>query len=476
MPSTATVWRVKRLLLPLLACAACTVVNDPFQPRQIEALRPDAGSARPELDAGLAPAPEPEPPRAPEPAADAGASCSGAELTGCELPQLAPPSCSDEQRNQGEADVDCGGPCTAPCGDGLSCTRAEDCASGFCSAAGSCAQPSCADSELNGGETDSDCGGPCPACAVGAGCGVPDDCLTRVCSDGACAAASCNDQVQNQDEVDTDCGGSCDACLPGSRCSQAADCSERVCTAQGCGEGVELCCQPARCNDGERNGNEPITDCGLAPCPLCPLQSPCTNGSQCASGRCAGGNCALPLCLDGQQNGNESDADCGGNDPQCARCRVGQECNTPADCASGSCIAGRCADCDNQQQDGDETDTDCGGRCGPCATGESCEADADCEGGVCEDDRCCGGIQADCTRCAHRLVSNITCATNGPAAQIGCEQFLQCLAENSGQCSRRLAPECSSPGAVCDPALFGGNGSPGIILADMILGTAQCLF
>lgn len=470
---------MRLLWLPLLTGAACTVVSDPFQPRVIEALSADAGA---QVDAGAQPLPAEQPPAEPvpdlaPPNPDAGPSCTGtSELAGCELPQVVPPSCSDDERNQGEADTDCGGPCATPCGDGLACTRAEDCASGFCSSGGRCALPSCGDSERNGSETDVDCGGACTPCPVAGACSVPADCATGVCTNSVCAAATCSDEVQNQDEVDVDCGGSCAPCLPGARCTQPGDCSEDVCTAQGCADGLALCCQPARCNDDVRNGTEPVIDCGLAPCPLCPLGNPCTANAQCVTNRCAGGTCALPLCLDGQQNGNESDEDCGGNDPQCRRCAVGQDCNTPADCASGSCLNGECADCDNQQQDGDETDTDCGGRCGACGVGQDCEDDADCSSGVCEDDRCCGGNQGDCTRCARRLVANINCGTNGPAGQATCEQFLQCLAENPDDCINRNDTSCTAPGAVCDPALFGGNGSPGIIVADSILGTAQCAF
>ncbi len=71
-------------------------------------------------------------------------------------------TCSDGIQNQGEAGVDCGGPCTA------------------------CA--SCNDGVQNQGETGVDCGGPCSACPT------------------------CNDGVQNQGETGVDCGGPCSPC------------------------------------------------------------------------------------------------------------------------------------------------------------------------------------------------------------------------------------------------------------------------
>ena len=53
-------------------------------------------------------------------------------------------TCSDGVQNQGEAGVDCGGPCSA------------------CAVA-----PTCSDGIQNQGEAGVDCGGPCSACAVG---------------------------------------------------------------------------------------------------------------------------------------------------------------------------------------------------------------------------------------------------------------------------------------------------------------------
>jgi hypothetical protein len=71
-------------------------------------------------------------------------------------------TCNDDIKNQGEEDIDCGGPCDA------------------------CA--TCSDGVKNQGEKDIDCGGPCDACPT------------------------CNDGIKNQAEIEIDCGGPCVAC------------------------------------------------------------------------------------------------------------------------------------------------------------------------------------------------------------------------------------------------------------------------
>ena len=101
-------------------------------------------------------------------------------------------TCSDGIQNQGEAGVDCGGPCTAcaTCNDGIQ-NQGEtgvDCG-GPCTAC-----PTCNDGIQNQGETGVDCGGPCTACPT------------------------CNDGIQNQGETGVDCGGPCTPCNTGGGC------------------------------------------------------------------------------------------------------------------------------------------------------------------------------------------------------------------------------------------------------------------
>jgi hypothetical protein len=240
---------------------------------------------------------------------------------------------------------------------------------------------------------------------------------------------SCGGGAQSGGASTLDCGASCaPACATGQRCANDGDCASQVCRASSCEPGVALCCQAASCNDGVRNGGEAGVDCGDASCGPCPLGQTCSADVHCQSGFCRSGACSTPTCDDGARGGSESDIDCGGSCPACAPSAI-------------------------------------------------CAADADCQSGACEQGRCCGDRLGDCTRCARRLVPTISCELiSDPGIVAACNAFLDCLANNPGVCSVRLAPGCSDAGGVCDHTRFGGNGGAAIVLADAILGTAQCLF
>jgi hypothetical protein len=428
-----------------------------------------------------------------EPGVDCGATCPRACSMGacesdgdCESGRCAgalcqPANCDDGVANQGEAGVDCAGPCAARCDVGDACSQASDCADGlFCpEATRRCTIVSCQDQIQNEGEVATDCGGgSCPGCPPGTPCTANTDCATGVCGeDGVCATATCTDGVKNQSETAADCGAACPGCTTGQACESSVDCQSGVCRSGGCDPGVERCCQAPSCDDGVQNGGEPSIDCGNAGCGLCPLNNPCTQNGQCASGACVGGSCQLGPCADGVTNGSETDTDCGGENPACERCAPGDTCARNQDCASGSCLDGQCAACADGVRNGNETDRDCGGSCGACEPGEECNIDTDCQSGACQDGRCCGGVLVDCTRCARRLAGALTCNANGPGAAPNCEAFLDCLADNPDVCPIRYSPGCSDdPGGVCNHTNFGGNTGPGVALADAILGTASCFF
>jgi hypothetical protein len=104
--------------------------------------------------------------------------------------QVPVPTCNDGVQNQTETDVDCGGTsgCLA-CQLGKNCLGNFDCQSSTCTS-GTCqpAAPSCTDGMQNQGETDIDCGGPnCPmSCMNGQSCVVNTDCHSNNCMAGNC--------------------------------------------------------------------------------------------------------------------------------------------------------------------------------------------------------------------------------------------------------------------------------------------------
>jgi hypothetical protein len=438
------------LLLSGLVGAACSLTGEELQPEQVvsDLGSEPSGSAGASGDPDAGGGAEPSQPQAGQ------GGCSSTEIGGCDVPLDGPPACSD----------------------------GSECASGRCEA-GRCASASCDDDARNQGESDVDCGGPCPGCPDGNDCSVEADCASGYCSAGRlCTASACDDGEANQDESDVDCGGTCGSnCVAGESCGSNDDCQSGSCGSAGCGECVARCCKAPICDDGVQNGGEPVTDCGNAACGLCPPGSPCGEDAHCESDDCGpGGLCLQRDCEDGQQGGDESDVDCGGSDPTCRRCNLGEDCNGGADCQSGSCLGGVCADCGDGIENGTESDVDCGGLCGNCAPGLDCVVDGDCQSDACEDGRCCGGLERDCTRCAERLssrVNDLTCEdTADPNASGSCRAFLACLADNE-VCTARYAPGCSdNPGGVCSSAFFGGDAAPGVVLADSILGNASCFF
>lgn len=64
---------------------------------------------------------------------DPPAAAAAPEPTMPDPEPVAEETCADGERNQDETDVDCGGSCGA-CATGDSCSKASDCASGFCTA------------------------------------------------------------------------------------------------------------------------------------------------------------------------------------------------------------------------------------------------------------------------------------------------------------------------------------------------------
>jgi hypothetical protein len=299
-------------------------------------------------------------------------------------------NCNNGIQDGDETDVDCGGSCSADCGNGQGCDSAEDCIAGVCNDDGTCEPPSCMDGVQNGDETDVDCGGECPnQCDDGDGCDEDADCVSMNCDEetGMCLppANNCSDGMQNGDETDVDCGGSCpDKCDDGEGCDDDTDCM-----SMNCDEETGTCLPPDGCSDGMQNGDETDVDCGGS-CPDdCEDGEGCEDDDDCISMDCHPGMMICQpgtSCSDGMLNGDETDVDCGGSCPD--DCEDGEDCLVGDDCISTICdpdaLTCSAPACDDGVQNGDESDLDCGGSCGnTCETGEDCNTGADCVDDVC---------------------------------------------------------------------------------------------
>ncbi len=169
-------------------------------------------------------------------------------------------TCNDGIRNFGESATDCGSVCGIGCIVGQTCTKPEDCQSGHCEAGQCWTNSSCTDDDTNGLETDLNCGGPdipglgCPRCTVGASCKNHTDCDSGFCNAaGTCEAPTtaacladescskldrCSDGEPNTLETDTDCGGPlCGPCLADATCKAPTDCVTGICSDGRCQAG-----------------------------------------------------------------------------------------------------------------------------------------------------------------------------------------------------------------------------------------------
>ena len=376
--------------------------------------------------------------------------------------------CLNDEKDDDETDVDCGGESCEPCVAGQACLVEDDCLSRICSR-GECIVESCDDGIPNGLETDVDCGGPDPECARcddGEDCEKDGDCRSNICTEaGTCGTEpTCADETANGGETDIDCGGptECPRCNVGRRCEDDSDCESNLCTPEG------RCDAIATCDDEIRNGLETDVDCGGADpdCERCDDGKDCARDGDCRSNICTdAGTCGTePTCADETANGGETDIDCGGA-TNCARCGVGRRCDEDSDCQSNLCTSdGRCdavPTCDDAIQNGSETDRDCGGPnpdCDRCRPGEFCERGSDCDSGVCSDGQCdivCGAGTADCDR---DLDNGCETSISGDVAHCGeCDNACKLShAEavcNAGSCGIEFVdgkPSCDDGWADCD--------------------------
>jgi hypothetical protein len=295
-------------------------------------------------------------------------------------------------------------------------------------------------------------------------CGSGGECLSGFCSDGLCCNGACGGSCEacnlptspgactaipaGQDPDDECPAGACNGALAcaldhGQACGAATDClsgfcSDELCCNMACGGLCEACDLPG--SEGACNpvpfGSDPDAECAAGSCDGafgCKLDSgaPCSSGSECLSGVCAG-TCQAASCGDGIVNGSET---CDPGDPATPCC-------DPQDC-DGAAPAG----------------TACGGD----PDGGGCGAAPTCDGGSLQITSCITQTQPDGTLCTPDglFCNGAEICTGGACVSPGdpCDG-----ADGDANCSEQCdeaTDTCSAPdpnGSPCDDGLF-CNGS-----------------
>ena len=150
------------------------------------------------------------------------------------------------------------------CGGTLSC---GGCSGQFRCVDNRCVPPTCSDGVQNQGETDVDCGGPCQRCAAGQHCNDRSDCTVgQACVAGLCGPCSANAECAS-DQVCR--GGSCGTCNDRLECGDGRACIAGRCLS---------CPAEAAFNECGLCGGPPISGVGST-CILgndCPSTYACT--------------------------------------------------------------------------------------------------------------------------------------------------------------------------------------------------------
>lgn len=195
----------------------------------------------------------------------------------------------DERPAECAADLDCGATTdcrTNRCVEGLCestdaapnapCSEPEG---GLCNGSGVCNPPSCDDRVANQGETDIDCGGPCGPCAAGQSCSSPADCQSGLCpaDDGVCCQTACDAPCMSCAGFKTgDASGTCAPVLlgtdPDGECrGDPLECEVAGCNGQASAPACNRMAAGAVCRgdaDPPEGGCDKPEVCGqIGPCP-----------------------------------------------------------------------------------------------------------------------------------------------------------------------------------------------------------------
>lgn len=218
-----------------------------------------------------------------------------------------PATCFDGFKNEGETDIDCGGPNCPPCASGKTCLQGPDCQSGLCCGAGVCVDSS-----------NSNCGACGNVCSGGMGCvsgscqcppnqtncgGTCADTLTDANNCGSCAHVCPSGQICQSGACVATTKGNGQPCVSGTECT-STHCADGVCCDAAC-TGVCQACSAAK--TGGINGIcAPVLD-GTDPNNACADQGAASCGT---NGFCQGGACAFypngTACTGGLCDGNGS--------------------------------------------------------------------------------------------------------------------------------------------------------------------------
>ncbi len=202
------------------------------------------------------------------------------------------------------------------------------------------------------------------------------------------------------------------------------------------------------CSDHMRNGGETDIDCGGS-CAKCNLGQQCQSSHDCQSGACGSSDlgmvCLASTCSDTVKNGNETDIDCGGN---CGKCGSNKSCVSASDCQSGICatvdMGKACAPptCSDFVRNLDESDIDCGGSCSKCLLNKACSSGSDCASTFCYRNLCV-------TSCHDGVKDfNETDVDCGGAGCSKCGEKNMCSGNSDCQSLSCVGGLCTDPGLI----------------------------
>ncbi len=353
-------------------------------------------------------------------------------------------TCINQQIDEGETDVDCGGPLCEPCENEKTCQSGTDCISGYCNDIGRCEKAPC--------QNNNDC----------------EENWTCDTTLGKCI--SCSDGVKNGDETDVDCGGSCSACEVGKACKVYSDCANGICNNTVCEATQAVSADPEKLIVNEvfdsSSTSKPFSlNADVPACEFIEIANPTTdnmnlyglqlvlngtNGSGNAQSPTAIDlygvlksknllvihNCAnlplpddavsfyvsVPKLLTGTWTYDIDLVTSSKTSTQISSLSIGSVSNssfnrnpdmtagaemakttafadyaayaTPGYCLNGGLYSDGCkTQCQNERKDGDETDVDCGGpTCSGCVNDKLCTQNSDCLSNQCNGGRCAGDM------------------------------------------------------------------------------------